>query len=204
VVWDELSLIGAFTQRLDYQDVEHLAWQLQRRKVDLMVFMLGGNDVQRETMDLVRTMEPYEQEYTRVIRKFRQGRPEASCLIMSLQDHGERVGRYGVRSRRIVPKLVESQRKVALAEGCAFFDTFQAMGGKDSIGRWYHARPQLAGADFAHPTVLGQELLATLLYKALMRGYSDFRQSHEGKPLPPPPVNTPANTPATGAANGPD
>ena len=29
VVWDELSLIGSFTQRLDYQDPEHLAWQLQ-------------------------------------------------------------------------------------------------------------------------------------------------------------------------------
>jgi lysophospholipase L1-like esterase len=184
VTWDELSLIGSFTQRLDYQEPEHLAWQIQQRDVDLMVFIFGGNDVQRETMDLVHTMEPYEQEYARVIRKFRAGRPSASCLIMSLMDHGERVGQYGVRSRRIVPKLVASQQKVALAEGCAFFNTFEAMGGKDSIGRWYNARPQLAGADFAHPTVLGQELLATLLYRSLMKGYAEYRARQVGKPLP--------------------
>lgn len=184
VVWDELALIGSFTQRLDYQKAEHLAAQVAQRNVDLMVFMFGGNDVQRETMDLVHTMLPYEEEYTRVIRKFRAGRPGASCLVMSLMDHGERVGQHGVQSRRIVPKLVASQQKVAAAEGCAFFNTFQAMGGKDSIGRWYNARPQLAGADFSHPTVLGQELIATFLYRALMQGYADFRKQNVGKPLP--------------------
>ncbi|HEX2735427.1 MAG TPA: GDSL-type esterase/lipase family protein [Polyangiaceae bacterium] len=184
IVWDELALIGSFTQRLDYQDPEHLAWQVDHRGVDMLVFMFGGNDVQRETMDLVHTMQPYEDEYARVLRKFKAGRPSASCLVMSLMDHGERAGQFGVQSRRIVPKLVLSQQKVALAEGCAFFNTFQAMGGKDSIARWYNARPQLAGADFSHPTIAGQELIATLLYRALMQGYAGFRKDHEGKPLP--------------------
>src|SRR6185503_1279712 len=36
VVWDELSLIGSFTQRLDYQNAEHLAGQVRQRDVDLM------------------------------------------------------------------------------------------------------------------------------------------------------------------------
>jgi lysophospholipase L1-like esterase len=184
VVWDELSMIGAFTQRLDYQDPDHIAWQVRRRDVDVMVFLLGGNDVQRQKMDLYRTMQPYEEEYTRVIRKFRAGKPEASCLIMSVTDHGERVGKYGIQTRRIVPQLVESQRKVALAEGCAFYDTFSAMGGKDAIGRWYHATPRLANADFSHPTVAGQEVIATLFYRALMKGYADFRTNNEGRPLP--------------------
>lgn len=184
VVWDELSLIGAFTQRLDYQDPEHIAWQVRRRDVDLMVFMFGGNDVQRQKMDLYRTMEPYEQEYANVLRKFRAGKPEASCLVMSLVDHAERVGKYGIETRRIVPQLVASQRKVALAAGCAFFNTFEAMGGRGSIGRWYHANPRLANADFAHPTVAGQEVIATLLYRALMQGYADYRRTHVGRPLP--------------------
>lgn len=184
VVWDELSLIGAFTQRLDYQDPEHIAWHVRRRDVDLMVFMFGGNDVQRQTMDLVRTMEPYEQEYTRVLQKFRRGKPQASCLLMSLVDHGERVGQHGVQTRKIVPKLVESQRKVALEQGCAFFDTFEAMGGNGSIGRWYFARPQLANADFAHPTVAGQEVIAILFHRALMQGYAEFRRKRVGEPLP--------------------
>ncbi len=117
VVWDGLALIGSFTQRLDYQEPKHIAEQVKRRDTDMLVFMLGGNDVQREKMDLYRTLQPYEDEYTQVIRKYRAGKPDASCLIMSLTDHGERVGRAGIRTRRIVPKLVASQRKVAEAEG---------------------------------------------------------------------------------------
>ncbi len=151
VVWDGLALIGSFTQRLDYQEPKHIAEQVKRRDTDMLVFVLGGNDVQREKMDLYRTLQPYEDEYTQVIRKYRAGKPDASCLIMSLTDHGERVGRAGIRTRRIVPEVVASQRKVAEAEGCAFFDTFSAMGGDGSIGRWYYANPRLAGADFPTP-----------------------------------------------------
>jgi lysophospholipase L1-like esterase len=185
VVWDELSLIGSFTQRLDYQDPEHLGWQLRRRNVDLMVFIFGGNDVQREYGDLKTTMQPYENEYTRVLRKFRAGRPQASCMVMSLIDHGAREENT-VRTRAIVPRLVSSQRRVAEAQGCAFFDTFHAMGGEDSIGRWYQARPQLAAPDFSHPTAAGQAVIATLVYRALMKRYAEFRERMTGQPLPAP------------------
>ncbi len=183
VVWDELSLIGSFTQRLDYQKAEHLAWQLQRRDIDMMVFMFGGNDVQREFDDLKTDMRPYEEEYTRVLRKFRTGRPEASCMVMSLIDHGVR-SEGTVRTRGIVPRLVASQRKVATEVGCAFFDTFQAMGGMNSIARWLRARPQLAAPDLAHPTLAGQGVIATLLYRALMHEYATYRRKNAGAPLP--------------------
>lgn len=184
VVWDSLALIGAFTQRLDYQDAAHIENQIRTRDLDLLVFTLGGNDVQREKMDLYRTMQPYEEEFSRVIAKFRKGKPSAACLVTSVTDHGERVGAHGVRSRRIVPKLVASQRKVAAQQGCAFFDNFQAMGGDGAIERWYRSKPPLAGADLGHPTSEGHEVLATLLYQALMHGYAEFRQRVTGEPLP--------------------
>ncbi len=183
VVWDELSLIGSFTQRLDYQDPAHIAWQLQRRDVDLMVFMFGGNDVQREYEDLKTTMRPYEAEYSRVIQKFRAGKPETSCLVMSLIDHGMRDDDT-IRTRAIVPRLVSSQRKVATTEGCAFFDTYRAMGGFNSIARWFRARPQLAAPDFSHPTAAGQAVIATLVYRALMKEYAAFRRRKAGELLP--------------------
>jgi lysophospholipase L1-like esterase len=183
VVWDELSLIGSFTQRLDYQNADHLGWQLRRRDIDLMVFMFGGNDVQREFDDLKTEMRPYEEEYARVLAKFKRGRPEASCMVMSLIDHGVR-SEDGVRTRGIVPRLVSSQRKVATQAGCAFFDTFHAMGGMNSVARWLRARPQLAAPDFAHPTLAGQGVIATLIYRALMHEYAEYRKQHAGSALP--------------------
>lgn len=183
VVWDSIGLIGSFTQRLDYQDPEHIASQIRHRDLDMLVFLMGGNDVQREKMDLYRTMEPYESEYDRVLSKFRAGKPEASCIVMSVTDHGERVGKHGIRTRKIVPKLVASQRKVAQARGCAFYDTFAAMGGEGSIERWYRSKPPLAGGDLGHPTSEGHEVLAGLFYSALMHAYGEYRGKVAGKPL---------------------
>jgi lysophospholipase L1-like esterase len=183
VVWDELSLIGSFTQRLDYQNAEHLAGQVRRRDVDLMVFMFGGNDLSREHGDLKTNTEPYEREYARVIRKFRAGKPQASCLIMSLTDHATRVGE-AIVSRGIVARLAAAQRRVAAAEGCAFYDTFDAMGGAGTVERWRKAKPPLASPDLRHPTVAGQRHIATELYHSLMHAYASYRQRQAGQPLP--------------------
>jgi lysophospholipase L1-like esterase len=183
VVWDELSLIGSFTQRLDYQNAEHLAGQIQRRDVDLMVFMFGGNDLSREKADLKLNTDPYEQEYARVIRKFRAGKPQASCLIMSLTDHAIRVGE-AIVSRHIVARLAEAQRKVAEREGCAFYDTFGIMGGLGTVERWRKAKPPMASPDLRHPTVAGQRHIALSLYRALMKAYASYRKENEGRPLP--------------------
>jgi hypothetical protein len=115
---------------------------------------------------------------------------------MSLIDHGAR-SEGGVRTRPIVPRLVASQRKVATEVGCAFFDTFHAMGGNGSIARWLRARPQLAAPDFSHPTLAGQGVIATLLYRALMQQYAAFRRNNVGAPLP---ALSSAGSPAAGAA----
>jgi len=182
-VWDELALIGSFIQRLDYEDPDHIAGQVKRRDVDLLGFMFGGNDLSREHSDLKTTTAPYEAEYTRVLRKFRAGKPNASCLILAMTDHARKVDE-AIVSRPGVARLVEAQRKVALGEGCAFFDTYMAMGGPGAVERGRKNKPPLASPDLRHPTVAGQRRIATLFYAALMHGYARFRRAHAGEPLP--------------------
>jgi lysophospholipase L1-like esterase len=180
VVWDELSLIGSFTQRLDYQDAEHFAGQIKRRDLDLMVLMFGGNDLSRENTDLRRSTDPYEREYARVIRKFRAGKPEASCVIMSVTDHAQHVGE-AIVSRTIVARLAAAQRRVAQQEGCAFYDTYTAMGGAGTVERWRKSNPPLAAPDLRHPTLVGQRRIGESFYAALMKAYASYRQRHEGQ-----------------------
>lgn len=184
VVWDGLAVIGAFTARFDAHAAEHIAAQVAQRKTDLFVFLMGGNDVQRENGDLAKTMAPFEAEYTRVLRKYRAGRPKASCLIMSIVDHGVRES-SGIRSRPIVARMVESQRRIAFAEGCAFFDTVAAMGGPGAVARWHAERPPWMNGDLAHLTSLGHEVVASVFHGALMDAYANFRRENEGKPLGP-------------------
>src|SRR5690606_3113782 len=196
VVWDELSMIGAFTQRLDYQNADHLRSQLQHRQIDLMVFLLGGNDTLRHNQDLSpkRPMTPYRDEYTAVLKKFRGARPEASCLVMSVTDHADQVSPGVVRTRSVVPRMVEVQREVAREQGCSFFNTFQAMGGEGSIYRWSRKHPAWANGDYAHLVTLGQEAVAQYLVDAILYGYVHYRQRQTGQPLPELAALTPPET----------
>jgi hypothetical protein len=137
----------------------------------------------REHSDLKTTTLPYEAEYTRVLRKFRAGKPSAACLILSMTDHAIKRD-DAIVSRPGVARLVEAQRKVALAEGCAFFDVYRAMGGAGAIARGRQQKPPLASPDLRHPTVAGQRRIGSLFYGALMHGYANYRRAHAGEPLP--------------------
>lgn len=173
VVWDGLALIGAFTRRMLEFNAEHLASQLAHRQPNLAVFMFGGNDMGRKIK-----MSTYAEEYSEVIQLFRDARPEMDCLIMAPLDHGERSGQR-IISRPVVPKMVEAMRGVAKAKGCAFFDTFSAMGGNGSAGRWFRRTPRLVSGDLGHATSKGHQVIGELLYRALIEGYVKFRKGRD-------------------------
>jgi hypothetical protein len=68
-------------------------------------------------------------------------------------------------------KLIAQQQKIAAETGCAFFNTFEAMGGAGTMGRWYQARPRLVSADFMHPLPAGAAIVGGLFEGALVRSY---------------------------------
>jgi lysophospholipase L1-like esterase len=72
---------------------------------------------------------------------------------------------------------VTIQKRVALAHGAAFWNTFDAMGGEGSMARWVKAKPQLGGGDLTHPTPLGAEVLGDMLSDALIAGFERYKTS---------------------------
>lgn len=206
IVWDEMSQIGALTRRMLNFDRDHLQRQLARRHPDLLVLMFGGND-----MNTQGTMEKYKGELTDVIRMFRAGDPGLPCLLMAPLDHGERDGSGKIVTRTIVPRLVQAQREVAEIEGCAFFNTYEAMGGSGSMGRWVRSSPALGAGDLSHLTHHGHKVVGAMLVRSLMQGYVDFRKRIAGTPVEalgqaqaqPQPPSQPQPTPQQNAVNSP-
>lgn len=170
VVWDGMAQLGAFTSRMLYFDPDHLQRQIEHRQTDLLVFMFGGNDLQ---MPKSRHGQ-FEEDLRDVLRRFRSMPDAPACVVMSPVDHGERTGQRVVSVATMEP-LVEIQRKVALDEGCAFFDTYAAMGGEGSAGRWRRRDPPLISGDLAHLTHAGQKVIGRMLYLALMKEYVAYR-----------------------------
>ncbi|HSN82772.1 MAG TPA: GDSL-type esterase/lipase family protein [Polyangiales bacterium] len=179
VVYDSLGLVGARANRLLNYDEAHIRSQLERRGTDLIVLGFGGNEASDD-----RTEDAFYEDYVEVLRHMRQGREDLGCLVFAPLDQAHReLGR--IRTLDTIPRIVAAQRRAALDSGCAFYDTWAAMGGTDAMRRWYKARPRLAMGDFRHATPAGYEIIGNMFYKALLAGFADYLSrsaSAEGSP----------------------
>jgi len=171
VVWDTMSMIGVYTPRLAGYDDAHIAEQVAHRDANLLVLNYGGNDLRRLVAGRV-SADSYRDELAAVVAKLRRGKPEMSCLVIGVIDHG-RSGSRTVR-RRHTQAMVQAQRDAAFASGCAFFDSVAVMGGAGSIRAWREHDPPLAEPDLKHLSVAGRDLMGGRVFAALLAGYEAY------------------------------
>jgi lysophospholipase L1-like esterase len=171
VRYSSLGVNGGQVQMLvRYFEAAHWAEQIRHLNPDLIVVNYGTN----ESCFPGYVDSLYAGELREVIRRIHAAAPGVSVLIMSPMDRGERIGGEIV-TLPILPRVVEIQRGVAAETRCAFFNTFQAMGGEGTMARWYAARPRLVTADFMHPFPAGAKRVGSLFEEALVAGYERFK-----------------------------
>lgn len=166
VVVDALGVAGSKVRYLSRIDRAHWEEQLKLRSPALAVFHFGVNEGTEG--DLTFPLDQYEATMGEAIAAVRQALPDSSCLLVSPNDLAWKTT-SGVYSKAVVPKLSAVQRRVAAAQGCAFWDLFEAMGGTGSMARWI--RRGLGNPDMMHPSTKGAEVLGDWLYLALMEAY---------------------------------
>jgi lysophospholipase L1-like esterase len=176
VVYDTIGVTGAYAGLLARDmNEQHWAEQLQHRNPNLVIINYGTNESQ---YDAPENFVTYENDLREVVRRVRAALPKASLLIMSPPDRGKRAA-GGIITHPAIPKIVEMQRRVAQETGCAFFDTYAAMGGEGTMARWYAGvnGTKMVGGDLMHPTPTGAEFVGQLIYDALTRGYEGYQQA---------------------------
>ncbi len=172
VIYDSIGLNGTWAGVLaTYVNEAHWAEQLRLAKPNLVVVNYGTNE--SGYRDYIESS--YPKDVREIIRRVRNAVPEASILIMSPMDRGAREAGGAIGTVPALPQLVSLQAKLAAENGCAFFNTFQAMGGPGTMGKWYMAEPRLVNADFIHPLPSGARIVGTLLYQALLDGYNAYK-----------------------------
>jgi len=172
VQYDSLGVNGAFIGLLaHYIEADHWAEQLRHRRPDLVIIGYGTNESQFERLP----MDQYEQDTREAIRRIRAALPGVSIMLLGPMDRGARGAGGGIVTRPMIPKLIAYQRRLAAETGCAFFDTFTAMGGEGTVAEWCDARPRLMGGDYTHPTAQGAEIVGALIYDAMMKAYEGYK-----------------------------
>jgi lysophospholipase L1-like esterase len=172
VIYNSLGLNGGQVQVVvRYFDTPQWTAELQHQHPDLVVINYGTN----ESIYADYIERSYPGELRQVIERVKTALPRASVLIMSPMDRGQRDSNSRITTVPTLPRLVEIQREMALEMNCAFFNTFQAMGGAGTMERWYDSQPRLVSADFTHPLPAGAHQVGVLLDQALESGYRQFK-----------------------------
>ncbi|MGA2878026.1 MAG: GDSL-type esterase/lipase family protein [Bryobacteraceae bacterium] len=172
VIYNSLGLNGGQVQVVvRYFDKPQWTEELQHQHPDLVVINYGTN----ESIYADYIERSYPGELRQVIERVKEAVPRASVLIMSPMDRGQRDSDARISTVPTLPRLIEIQRQTAEEMGCAFFNTFQAMGGAGTMARWYDSTPRLVSADFTHPLPAGARKVGVLLDQALESGYRQFK-----------------------------
>ena len=175
VLYDSLGLNGATTSVVA-RVLQPTLWkeELERAAPQLVVINYGSNESSFGSF----VHKQYAAELRLAIQRVRQLDPDAAILIMSPMDRGERSGLDEIQTMSTIPEIVAIQRQVAAETHCAFFDTYDAMGGDGTMARWYAASPRLVTADLLHPTPQGATIVAGLFVEQLGLGYNRWKMQH--------------------------
>lgn len=172
VIYESLGVNGAYVSVLARMiDEKHWREQLQHFQPHLVIINYGTN----ESMYPPFVDNMSEKELRETIRRVRVALPQASILVMSPMDRGQRMQEGNIGTAPAIERVVSIQARVATNTETAFFNTFEAMGGNGTMGRWYAAEPRLVGADFIHPMPAGARIVGGLLYQALLDGYNKYK-----------------------------
>ncbi len=169
VVVDALGILGArITTALSW-DEGHWAEQLRHQAPRLVIFAYGTN----ESTDDALSSASYERQLVDALGRVARAVPSASCLLLGPPDRAVETPEGWVTSTKLL-EIVEIQRQVAEAAGCAFYDQLEAMGGQGTIEAWCEEDPPRAQRDRVHFTRDGYATLGSSLAADLLRGYAAY------------------------------
>lgn len=167
VTYETLGINGAQANLLLEWNSAILEPELISRDPALIVLAYGTN----EALSPKWTAEEYRAALTEIIQRLRAAVPVASILLIGPPDC-----EYRTRGRRLpfphLDQVIEIQRDVAQANGCAFWDWRAAMGGPGSVRQWVQAG--LGQGDYTHLTGAGYRMAGGMLFDDLITQYNRF------------------------------
>lgn len=127
----------------------------------------------------------YMQQMCNVVKRLQNCYPGAGILILGVTDRSRKT-EDGYRTMAEVKSLVTYQRQIARECKVAFWDTYAAMGGENSMPRF--VEKGWAAKDYTHISAAGGRIIAGKFVKALLHAlpgqYDNIRSGSSSPPVP--------------------
>ncbi|MGM0497321.1 MAG: hypothetical protein ACQESJ_05340 [Bacteroidota bacterium] len=178
VALDNIPLRGSSGTDFTKTDQAFYKKMINKLNVKLIILHFGVNIVpsSRENYDF------YQKKLYQQLQFLKSLDEQLSIIVMGVSDMSQKVeGHYESYSN--IEKIRNAQKKAAFKANCAFWDTYEAMGGNNSMPSWVFADPPLARKDFTHFTYKGSVVIAKMFYKALINDYNRYLQENNQETL---------------------
>lgn len=183
---DNFGLVSAEAWSFLAAEENVMVGELDALNPDLVVIMLGGNEVKRLAKGR-RSLENIRDDLRRFIRRVAH-RGSESCLVIGPVDAVKGVadappGTDPFTPRPQFKRVNDAHRYAALLEGCAFIDLYEGMGGAHALRRF--AEAGVLNDDMIHPLDRGLSVIGQLLADALLESWRASGVRFDGKKAPP-------------------
>ncbi len=163
---DNIPLRGSSGLVFSKVDTVLLKKMYEDLDVGLILLQFGGNVIPYLKEDY----DYYERLFKRELGVIRRMLPAVPVVVigpsdMSVKENGKYVTYSNLEPVRDVLK------KAAMESGCAFWDMYEAMGGRNSMPSWVLAEPQLAMSDFVHFNPRGARIVGEMFCNAFLYEY---------------------------------
>jgi lysophospholipase L1-like esterase len=135
----------------------------------LFILQFGGNVI--PYMD--GGFEKYKRFFMRELKVIKKIAPGVPVIVIGPSDMSKKVkGKYETYPN--LENVRNALKEATLESGFAFWDMYEAMGGKNSMPSWVNAEPALAITDFVHFNSRGARLISEMFYNALIYEYNTW------------------------------
>jgi lysophospholipase L1-like esterase len=162
VAVDNIALRGQYTPWFHRTNRDLFKTMVSYLDVGLIILQFGTNIIPTVSEDFMF----YRIKMERQLRILKQLAPGCPVLMIGTADAARLLnGKEAPYENLTVVNA--AQKAAALNSGAAFFDLYNAMGGKGTMIKWVHDKPPLAIKDYIHFTKPGGEKVAKMILKSL-------------------------------------
>ena len=162
LIVDNIPQRGSAGLEFTMVDKENLRDSYSLLKPDLVVMHYGLNLATNIRNDY----SYYEKGLLRQLNLLKEISPGTGLLVVGLSDMAYQDGEI-IKSYPNIPKIIDAQRNASTESGAVFWDARKAMGGRNSIIRWFNMNPPLAKKDYVHFTDQGADTIGRLMISEL-------------------------------------
>jgi len=172
IAMDNIPLRGSAGLVFSKTDTSFLKQMYDDLNVGMLILQFGGNVV-----PYMENSKHYERYFSRELGAIKRIVPGVPVLVVGPSDMSVREkGKYITYPN--LEKVRDALRNAAFSSGFAFWDMYEAMGGKNSMPSWVFADPPLAISDFVHFNIRGARLIGEMMYNSIIYEFNLWKNGY--------------------------